>query len=336
MHESGDAILQEEYCSILRFLALNMDNQQTLFEAGAISAVLQAMRAHIDKESVLVGSLQALRNLAVSEYTKPAMMQASVLPLLEQDMSRFPSSSRVQEQGLSVLRNLTTDEGIRDAIVTQNVLDSVLNAVTTHAQDAVLQARGCATLRNLFLHAANRSLKGGQSLPLILKALDAHHDVVGVQIEGLGALWNLSIDSAYQLQLGQQRGIRKAFGGMKRHATEASVQEQACGMLSNLALSQTNHSKIMASIAHIVAVMERYIVKMGVQTQCCAIMRNLSGARSNQDVIISSGGATALLNAMSTHYRSAGVQEYGSGCLMNLAAMPESRVAIISCSTLVI
>ena len=166
-------------------------------------------------------------------------------------------------------------------------------------------------------------------MPLILKALDAHHDVVGVQIEGLGALWNLSIDSAYQLQLGQQRGIRKAFGGMKRHATEASVQEQACGMLSNLALSQTNHSEIMASIAHIVAVMERYIVKMGVQTQCCAIMRNLSGARSNQDVIISSGGATALLNAMSTHYRSAGVQEYGSGCLMNLAAMPESRVAIM-------
>ena len=329
MHESGDAILQEEYCSILRLLALNMDNQQTLFEAGAISAVLQAMRAHIDKESVLVGSLQALRNLAVSEYTKPAMMQASVLPLLEQAMSRFPSSSRVQEQGLSVLRNLTTDERIRDAIVTQNVLDSVLNALTTHAQDAVLQARGCATLRNLFLHAAIRSLKGGQSLPLILKALDAHHDVVGVQIEGLGALWNLSIDSAYQLQLGQQRGIRKAFGGMKRHATEASVQEQACGMLSNLALSETNHSEIMASCAHIVSVMERYIVNTGVQTQCCAIMRNLSGARSNQDVIISSGGATALLNAMSTHYRSAGVQEYGSGCLMNLAAIPESRVAIM-------
>ena len=89
----------------------------------------------------------------------------------------------------------------------------------------------CAALKILFLSAANRAAKNGESLAPILAALREHRGVAEVQIEGNGALWNLSLDDAGRQLVGTESGIPLILAGMKLHTTSAEVQEQAMGVV---------------------------------------------------------------------------------------------------------
>jgi hypothetical protein len=177
---NGD--LQEECCSIVRILALNKINQRPLGEVGAVTAILKAMRTHMEHLRCLVSAEQALRNLAINEDNKTLIMQNGALPLLIQVLNEYPSSSRVQEQGIAVLWNLASNNLNRDVIVQEGGFEVIASAMTLHQKNAAIQARGCAALRNLSLSAANRLIIGAQSVEHIVQALFDHYNVAEVQV----------------------------------------------------------------------------------------------------------------------------------------------------------
>jgi hypothetical protein len=128
------------------------------------------------------------------------------------------------------------------------------------------------------------------------------------QVEGCGALWTLSLDETSRQLIGNQEGIEVIVAGMMENQVNAGVQEQACGVLSNLALSPSHHEEILKNISKIVQSMERHQDHKGVQTQGCACLRNMAVAVRNQAEIVRARGIPVVLRAMAQHYKSSGVQ----------------------------
>ena len=91
-------------------------------------------------------------------------------------------------------------------------------------------------------------------------------------------LWDLALNEDNRVTIAEAGGITTILSAMKKHSSNANVQENSCGALVNLALNENNRVTISnaGGKAAIESAMRNYSSNAGVQEKGKAALRNLN------------------------------------------------------------
>ena len=133
-----------------------------------------------------------------------------------------------------------------------------------------------------------------------------------------------SCDETDRTAIGQLGGSEAIIRCMKRHSTDAAVQEDACGAIANLSYKSTENQDVIAAnegLDAIVDAMVNHSTRANLQTQACiAIMNVTSENQANKQLLLEAGGVKALVDCMEHHLSNWTVQEQAAWALRNLAS----------------
>ena len=133
----------------------------------------------------------------------------------------------------------------------------------------------------------------------------SHPDVEALKTASSSAasvktLQNVSVaaleDEASRTIIAQAGGIAAILTAMNTHTAVATVQEQACGALWNLAINDDNRVAIARAngIAAIIAAMNAHTAVATVQEKACEALRMLARNPENKAEIVRLGGASYI------------------------------------------
>ena len=125
-------------------------------------------------------------------------------------------------------------------------IDDALQALRMHTGDAdnqqeSLSVRVCRVvciLADLALNAYDQEdIVAAGGIDAVLRALDAHRTVAGVQEQGCAALINLAANAENQVKIVAAGGIGAVRRALNAHPTDAAVQEHGRGLLDCLGIN---------------------------------------------------------------------------------------------------
>lgn len=139
----------------------------------------------------------------------------------------------------------------------------------------------CETLSDLVVRAAKPEEQKGivelKGISVILKAMERHLMIPGVQELGCAALKNLASDSNSECIVVELGGIPAVVRSMTTHPQEAGVQQQACGALWNLGFAQKHKTLIvrLGGLDAVLRAMEQLLQEKAVQEQAFGVLRKI-------------------------------------------------------------
>ncbi|KAG8462613.1 hypothetical protein KFE25_004589 [Diacronema lutheri] len=324
--------------------------------AGALEAVVAAMRAHAAHSDVQKWACWALRNICTADDAAgisraQRATEAGALEAVVDAMRAHAAHSRVQVQACWALRNIcTTDDaaGISRAqrATEARALEAVVDAMHAHAAHSDLQKQACWALRNICsgTDAAGparkqRATKAG-ALEAVVDARRAHaaHSVVqaGVQEQACWALIHVCSGTDAAGPARKQRAtkagaLEAVVAAMRAPAAHSGVQKQACWALGNLCVStdvaglaRARQAVEDGALEAVTAAMRAHAEHSGVQQQACWALANVCAgndaaglARARQ---AAEGALRAVVAAMRAHAEHLGVQEQACTALARVCA----------------
>ena len=322
-----------------------------IIDAGAATAVVATMETYSWRPTVLVEAVAFLRNLAAcNERCCEAIMDLGGIERIVKAMETHVTSPSVAEVGCLALNNLVCGQrtgSVRSnretpmgRILQEGGVHVVLQVLTLHAHSVAPVIAALCTLRNFAVDApgdANSASasssaiiqtagtvideKGGVSL--IKAALAAFPEEAAVQLHGCAALRNLAcgpeLDEQLRLRalkaITAERGVDTILRALEAHARLPAVQEQGCGVLSNLAFGGTIALDVPRVVTAVVRAITRSEKHLGALEQAAAFFINLvhqpSGltaeARSAASVAIECGAVEALCGTLDAQPFDAGL-----------------------------
>ena len=153
--------LIEVCCKRLRVLCREPENCKRCDEAGSARAVVNAMAALPDLQTVQLQALAALVNLCsgeANEHRKNAV-EVGAMKAITSAMKKLPENAEVQEMACIALQNCCYGEDPhaitrRETAAREGAIKAVLDAIVAHPDSAPMQDVGAATLR-LMVHRVN-------------------------------------------------------------------------------------------------------------------------------------------------------------------------------------
>ena len=150
--------LVEACCKRLRVLCRDADNCKKCDEAGTARAVIGAMGALPDIQTVQLQALAALVNLCSGENNdhRKNAVDSGAMKAITTAMVKLPESAEVQEMACIALQNCCYGEDPhaitrRESAAAEGGLKAVLDAIVKHSDSVAIQEVGVATLR-LMVH----------------------------------------------------------------------------------------------------------------------------------------------------------------------------------------
>ena len=248
---------------------------------------------------------------ATFERTIEHLESRGDIAALVRGMKTYAAHTSIQEKGCDVLLNLTPSVGdeyqsIRrqkipwkgmgekyEAMASAGVIGVVCHAIST---TPTIAATGCRLLKLLARNDDN-SIKIAEQggISVILEAMRTHTSHAGVQEEGCGALRNLAVNAGNKIKINffklikitEQGGIEVILKAMRTHTSDAGVQGQGCGALTNLARNDDNQIKIAQQdgIYVILEAMRNHTSDAVVQAEGCNALRVLANKIAEQGCI---------------------------------------------------
>jgi hypothetical protein len=212
--------------------------------AGALEAILEAMRKYPDVVLVQQHGCRALQNSSggLYTYTRTPLdthyitndYEVKTIKAILKAMKEHPTQAEVQASAWHMLTKLACCGGI----------EAILKAMTEHPTQAEVQKQACFALANstngMNLHknpdnGVKITTLGG--IEAILKAIKEHPTKAEVQASALNVLRHLA----------HCGGIEAILKVMKEHPTQAVLQKEACSALARTAAhSADNQAKVVA------------------------------------------------------------------------------------------
>ena len=154
------ARVAEMACKRLRILCAPVGSEQAAAEAGAIEAVVAAMRAHPQEEGVQENGCCALADMCCGDDAAAAVarrQRAAAAGAIEEVVAALrahPQEEGVQENGCLVLGNMCFGNDAAAAARKQRAaaagaIEEVVAAMRAHPQEEDVQENGCFALRGI-------------------------------------------------------------------------------------------------------------------------------------------------------------------------------------------
>jgi hypothetical protein len=235
--------LQTGCCGALRIMFNAADALcDAAVDAGAVPALVAALRAHVQCEDVdvIAGALGRLildRPTATAQAGAAGAVTATVALL-----RAHPASAAVQVAGCSVLGSLASDAESQKNALEGGATEVILLALRAHAADALVQTYGCRALEAIVRgHAAAFDARScsvhSDAVKAVVNALNAHRDNEGVQLHACGALWRLAGTEAQKVEAAKLGAVTAAVAALRAHPASAPTQRAACRALGCLCLN---------------------------------------------------------------------------------------------------
>jgi hypothetical protein len=173
-------------------------NKTTVVAAGAIAAVVAAMKAHRSSASVQERSCWALRNLALGDSKRQdAVLEAGGLVATIIAMRSHLDVAEVQAEGCALLGNVSSGAAGREAFIgtllAMGAATTAVAAMRAHPSSVAVLAQGIGTLGNLAAGevSSQKAVADACGAEAIVTAMRAHADSKQVMQGGEGALGNI-------------------------------------------------------------------------------------------------------------------------------------------------
>eukprot|EP00218_Dolichomastix_sp_CCMP3274_P002825 CAMPEP_0170162002 /NCGR_PEP_ID=MMETSP0033_2-20121228/76878_1 /TAXON_ID=195969 /ORGANISM="Dolichomastix tenuilepis, Strain CCMP3274" /LENGTH=365 /DNA_ID=CAMNT_0010399627 /DNA_START=15 /DNA_END=1109 /DNA_ORIENTATION=- len=137
----NSAVVQEQGCAALRCLTANNDeNRRTAGAAGAVEAVVAALRVHGSSAAVQTWGCWAMGYLtANNDENKRTAGAAGAVEAVVAALRVHGSSAAVQEQGCGAMRNLTANDENKRTAGAAGAVEAVVAALRVHGSSAAVQ-----------------------------------------------------------------------------------------------------------------------------------------------------------------------------------------------------
>merc|ERR1719217_1581921 len=171
----------------------------------------------------------------------------------------------------------------------------LLTLLRDHVLDRNACSKVCAALENLTFTDTEhrRTIVQHGGIEAIIAAMDAHKEEgEAVQRPAMDALWNLTFDDDAVDRATDADAIVRIAETMRQHADIAELQASACAIFLNLAVRDSNRSKLCEAgcLGCIAAAMERHYTNEEVLEQGCQALYMLAYHQDLRPLVLAAKG----------------------------------------------
>lgn len=217
----------------------NVENRKRIVAAGGTILLVKLMQEYVESSTVHDDCLSVVRNVATeSQQAQEEVGDNGGIGVIISALERFKRDEKVCEKGCAALRYLCFLKRNRERVGMISGVEALVKVLKTHvnSKEAVVHALlaiGNATFEN----DENKEAVGmARGIEAIVQAVEQHRLEVTVQENGCRVLRNLVDGVQHNCKLAVDAGaITMGVFAMMGFSDNASVQEQACAMLFNMA-----------------------------------------------------------------------------------------------------
>lgn len=347
----------EGACIILQNLAVDPDHRKKILADGGVKALVGAMKEHPQDAAIQELGCAALRNVGsgADASTKAHISAAGGILVVVHAMRRHSSSVAVQEQGLRALRNLAKDSS-GNKVAIAGTVPVIIESMQHHLGSEEIQREGCATLRNLSVAADNQvAIAACGGVTCVVSALLASPKAEKVQVQGTGALFNLSFSPLALANMKKEKRLKKAlknaakkfpdscekycdgitdrlpFANAKEAATQWPIPIRTSKSPKNgegAFADDDDVSPTLKVLSHIHR-LEDHTTSSEEESKCAiAELARLAVSYDHRISISAAGGIPVILAVMAQRIDSPSIQRVGCSAIQNLSCNEDNEVAI--------
>jgi hypothetical protein len=252
--------------------------------AGAVAAVVAAMRAHPASTMLQASGCYAICSLAFADEMQTAAIHAGAIEAILQALRAHAADAHVQTYGCRALSNIATDGTA---------------AIDARSSSLVLEATKAA-----------------------VAALHAHRANAGLMRDACAALQRLAVTDALRTEAGKIGAVTAVVAALRSHPADASLQQAACDATSNLCFPNSANAVQACgagALQALVAALRAHAANVAVQIAACEMLSCLVKAHPRLQAAAGAAGAVeAVINAMRTPVADAPLQRASCGALLTV------------------
>jgi uncharacterized membrane protein YgcG len=341
---SSNARLQMFACSALgKALAPDRADSAavcaTAVDAGAIEAVVAALRSHAAYHQIQFVALGALLLLMALDPVRQARAAAAgATAAAVNALKRHADVSEVVCYACNLLANTTCNDAKNAAKAgAAGAIQAVVAAMGNHPQDQNVQRLACSALHNLTFGFDDREQRTNHQMALdagagaaILHAVRSFTDDVVLQRMGCSALAHMyvGLDATCDtrlLALTADGAVQAVVTLSSRFPADADAQHSACEALRHLSRS-SNVADLEDGVAGVVAAIGAHRGDVKLLKECCVALADMcsGGANITYDRVVmqvgAAGAVEALAAVMRAHPLEARLQQEACTAISNMTA----------------
>jgi hypothetical protein len=224
----ANAPVQERFCLWLNNTALQ-GHMASMAAAGAVEAVVAALRAHTAHLAVQEGGLAVLANMAADTDVRAKLVRVGAVQLAVATARAHSAHTGVQRIAVLLIHNSTLDVDAHKALAgSVGAIEAVVAATQTHRSHEDIQQMGCWTLMDLCMDRGvpsniHKAGKAG-AVEAVIAALNSFPSNERLQDFGCLALAEMTRDEPSSQQKGDAAGgLDAVLAVMQRYRSNARV-----------------------------------------------------------------------------------------------------------------
>ena len=247
----NDGVIQQQGFAALNEFCEDATAACRVGSVGGNTAVLDALKTHRQNEIIQEKGCESLIYLCRAPENVRILCESGAIEVAVSAINMHKGSIHVKTEGIGALMMLTIlrDEQAFLRICEAGGPEIIADVLKAHNHDyPEISERCCGVISNLFgiasdegvkkpgdLDEASRRFTEAGGAEGIVEALNAHIDLVSIQMEGLQALhWLCELDEENIGRVGKCGGITAVVGALKAHRGDAEVQSVACVTLDSI------------------------------------------------------------------------------------------------------
>lgn len=318
-----NAPLAEVVCAALKNSALGDDvHRANAAKAGAIDAILGAIRTHGTHPGVLQEAWAAVKNLAVNADNQVLFAQAGAVELVLESLRALPRVAGVQEQAVWAIRILSFRPDNNKAVAEAGGVAMVIDAMKMHVNHAGVQETCSGCLRTLAVLPDSKMemIEKGVFVRAVA-ACRAHIKKASVQIAVAGLLSALVTNPDTQNRAASAGVIEALVEVLQAHVRNAKVQQACLTILSSLTAANPGNKSRAANGGAVEAAVQALHVHANLTPlaeACCDTLASIVNNESSQIKTLEAKGIEAILTACRAHPHRPNLQEKGCKAMTSI------------------
>ena len=344
---AGHAGAAAAACGLLGSLAVSPEHTTKVAQAGAVAAIVGAMRGNAQAPDVQAQAASALGVLAVSPANQTLVGSLGGVDALVSAL-RLHSAGNSAVASVGVLTHCTgalgvcvADPGNAAIALRCGAVEALVAALAGRAGSVALLQQGCATLGILAAAPDATGEQARAALAAVMAAAQAHADSPAVLDEALGALAAcVTHPKALDAAARSEACVTVVVQALRMHGSHERVQAQALCALGCLVVHPTLEAQavtagalpLVVTVAHGAGARSasgRGRGSAAVQHACGCLAAFASGQQGDARVV-AAGGIDAVLNAMECCPTAAGVAEEALLAIAKLCRDPQRRGPVVA------
>eukprot|EP00550_Attheya_septentrionalis_P002534 CAMPEP_0198285318 /NCGR_PEP_ID=MMETSP1449-20131203/4647_1 /TAXON_ID=420275 /ORGANISM="Attheya septentrionalis, Strain CCMP2084" /LENGTH=953 /DNA_ID=CAMNT_0043982721 /DNA_START=77 /DNA_END=2938 /DNA_ORIENTATION=- len=347
MHEDHMGVIEWGMRALYNQCTNSDSNKVALFSSdnyvgGQVDIIQRSIAKAVDKElPVVEWACRLYWCLSANDRAASGLSNsARHINALVDAMRHFDNNldaADIHEVACGAIANLALLTDKNHAVIRQfGGVAAIVKSMRFFEDEEAVQLEACAALANISTTEENAALIfSEEGVQAVLAAMESFPDNHRLQEEACRTLLCLAIKCADAREfMLSDLAISSIILALNTDIASASVQEMACSLLANLAMSSSTHSTMVrqGAIHSILIAMKNHRLDRNLLESATLCLRNLSATEDTVASISDANTANALVKAMIAHPDSPDLQENSCCVLWSLSEMiANDRKEIVDC-----